>query len=280
MASSEHPAFRPMTAGMRRLFTLSCALVAIIGLPLFLWPAETERNFAWTIRPPVTAAFLGAGYWASFVVVLLARRERSWARARIGLYFALAFAWLTLAATLLHLDRFHLGEPFSPAARIMTWTWLAVYSAVPVLQVVLLVRLARHPGGGPPRERPMPVWYRTFAVLCGVALGILGLAFMVAPLAVAETVWPWALTPLTGRATGAWLVAWGVICAQIGLEADWRRVRPGLAGLVAFGVLGLVVLARFRDALAWDGGRATLLAGALTVLLALGAIGLARTGRG
>jgi len=253
---------------MRRLFVASCALVAIIGMPLFLWPTETERNFAWTIRPPVTAAFMGAAYWASFVVVFLALREPTWARARIGLWFAFAFAWLTMVATFLHLDRFHLGAPFAPAARIMTWTWLAVYVGVPLAQLALVIGLGRTRGENAAIERRIPGWYRAVTGAIGLVSIAIGLALFVAPAPVAATLWPWPLTPLTGRTVGAWLVAWGVVAGQIAIEADWRRVRPGLAGLAAFAVLELVVLARFRDGLEWAGGRpAAFAVGAATLLV-------------
>jgi hypothetical protein len=280
MMPAQHAAIRMTSPGMRRLFVLSCVLVAIMGMPLFFWPTETERNFAWTIRPPVTAAFLGAGYWASFWIVLLALRERVWARARIGLWFAVAFAWITLAATLLHIDRFHLGEQFSPAARIMTWMWLAVYIAVPLIQLALIVRLRKQPGSDPPVESAMPAWYRAVIGALGAVLALLGLALFIAPATVAGVVWPWALTPLTARATGAWLVAWGVVAGQVALEADWRRVRAGLAGLGALGALQLVVLARFGAALSWGGIRPWVFTVAAIVLLALALIGLPRARAG
>jgi hypothetical protein len=266
---------------MRRLFIASCALVAIIGMPLFLWPTETERNFAWTIRPPVTAAFMGAAYWASFVVVFLALREKTWARARIGLWFAFAFAWLTMIATFLHLDRFHLGEQFAPAARIMTWTWLGVYVGVPLAQLALVIGLWRARGANPPIEQPIPGWYRAVSGAIGLLPLAIGSAVFVAPAPVAATLWPWPLTPLTGRTVGAWLVAWGVVAGQIALEADWRRVRPGLAGLATFAVLELVVLARFRDGLEWASGRpAAFVVGAAALLVvALGGFALGRAAR-
>jgi hypothetical protein len=56
---------------------------------------QTETYFAWTIHPPLTAAVLGAGYWASFVLELLSARERLWARTRVAVPAVLLFSTLT-----------------------------------------------------------------------------------------------------------------------------------------------------------------------------------------
>ncbi len=190
-------------AAMRRLYALSCWLVAIIGMPLFFWPAETERNFAWTIRPPVTVAFLGAAYFASFFVVYIGRREPCWAHARIGWPFAAAFAWLTLLATGLHFDRFHFGATFVSVARLIAWTWLAVYIVVPLLQVALGVRQIGLRGGDPLPSAPMAAVPHGVAAALGLGLLAPGLALFAFPGPVATAVWPWPLTPLTGRAVAA-----------------------------------------------------------------------------
>jgi hypothetical protein len=38
--------------------------------------------------------------------------------------------------------------------------------------------------------------------------------------------WPWALTPLTGRAIGAWAIGIGTIAAHAAWENNWWRLRP------------------------------------------------------
>lgn len=70
----------PTIPGMRRLLYVNSTLVLIIGIPLYLLSERTDTYFAWTIDPPLTAAALGAGYWASFVLELLSAREGRWAR--------------------------------------------------------------------------------------------------------------------------------------------------------------------------------------------------------
>src|SRR2546423_11959349 len=63
------------------LGVLTAALL-VVGLPLVVAPARTDRYFSWTMDVPLTAAFLGASYWTAAVFTLLSAREREWARAR------------------------------------------------------------------------------------------------------------------------------------------------------------------------------------------------------
>jgi len=68
--------------GLRWFFGASAVLAAIAGAELFLGASDTDRFFSWTIDPPLTAAFMGAAYWAAMVLLAWAARQRSWARAR------------------------------------------------------------------------------------------------------------------------------------------------------------------------------------------------------
>jgi hypothetical protein len=64
------------TSGMRYLLVVASFLVLTIGTLLFILPGNTGSLFTWTVNPPLTAAFLGAGYWASFVLEFQCSRER------------------------------------------------------------------------------------------------------------------------------------------------------------------------------------------------------------
>src|SRR5205823_914957 len=125
IVDSPHGA-RPLTGGLRRLLLVASVLVFLAGIPLYLGTEQTDLYFAWTIKPPITAAFLGAAYWASCVLELLSARERVWARARLAVPALLVFTTLMLLATLLHLDRFHLNGS-NIVARGVAWAWLAIY---------------------------------------------------------------------------------------------------------------------------------------------------------
>lgn len=55
---------RSLTPSMRWLLLIGSLLAFIAGLQLFVLSEQTSHFFAWTIDVPLTAAFLGAIYWA------------------------------------------------------------------------------------------------------------------------------------------------------------------------------------------------------------------------
>jgi hypothetical protein len=238
-----------VTAGMRWMLLAAGVLVFLAGVPLFIGTEQTDRYFAWTVRPPITAAFLGAAYWASCVLELGAAREATWVRARVAVPAVLIFTCLTLIVTLINLDRFHFFSSL-PIARLVTWAWLAIYVAVPLMLGVLLVRQIRVPGADPPRTARPPGWMRATGWLQAAVLLIAGSLLLSNP-GVASWMWPWMLTALTGRATGAWLIGLGVGVLHAGIENDLDRARVGFATFVAMGVLQLIALARYHEALLW-----------------------------
>jgi len=60
------------------MLMLAAGLVFIVGISLFLLSEQTDQYFAWTVKPPLMAAFLGGGYWASVCLEMLAACERVW----------------------------------------------------------------------------------------------------------------------------------------------------------------------------------------------------------
>jgi hypothetical protein len=242
----------PVTGAMRRLLVVAALLVFLAGFHLTVFPTRTADWFSWTIDVPMTAVFLGAAYWASAVLEVAGARAAGWGRARLTVWAVLVFTTLTLVVTLLHLDKFHLGAEHPGSARAVTWGWLAIYAGVPVLMVLGLVRqplTAPSPADG---VRRLP---RALRVLLGGLAAVLlvsGVALLLAPEWAAGG-WAWPLTPLTGRAVGAWLVGLGWAAAHAYLVDDTDDVRPlGLTG-AAFVVLEAVALLRYGDALDWSG---------------------------
>ena len=262
------------TRGMRRMLLIAAGLVFITGVQLFVLSTQTDQFFAWTIKPPLTAAFLGAAYWASCVLELLASRERVWARARCAVPAVLIFTALTLVATLLHVDRFHFGAP-EASARAAAGAWLAGYAAVPVALILLLAQQARASGGDPPRAAPMPAWFRRMLVAQAALLLLCGAALFLAPGAAAP-LWPWALTPLTARAVGAWLLGLGIAVGQGAWEGDFVRTRPVAISGVVLALLQAAAIARFPVDVRWEGVAIWLVLAFLASLLAVGLYGWRR----
>jgi hypothetical protein len=265
----------PTIPGMRRLLYVNSALVLVIGIPLYLLSDHTDTSFAWTIRPPLTAAALGAGYWASFVLELLSARERLWARTRVAVPAVLLFSTLTLAITLVHAERFHFGSP-TAVTRAGTWGWLLVYVSVPIAMSWLLVAQLRQAHPDPARVAPLATWVRVvLAAQALVMLGV-GLAMLLVPTVVLGA-WPWALTPLTCRAIGAWAVGIGTIAAHAAWENDWWRLRPMMLSYTMLGVLQLAAVLRYPTDLAWGRAAAVVYVGFLATILLLGGYGCWKT---
>jgi hypothetical protein len=259
---AEKPPIRPLTVSMQRWLIIDSALVFITGVQLFVLSEFTDRFFAWTVMPPLTAAFMGAAYWASLPLVFFASRQANWARARVAVPGVWLFTALVLVATLLHLDRFHLDS-------LVGWVWLAVYAVVPPIMLALTVHQIRVAGHDPPRDAPMPAWFRLFFGLQGALFVAFGVVLFLSPEAIAPF-WPWMLTPLTARAVAAWLVGLGVTSAAMTLENDWTRVYPALIAYITFGVLELVALARYPTTLNWLAPNAWAYVLFLFIVLAVG----------
>ncbi|HZA05973.1 MAG TPA: hypothetical protein VE617_15530 [Propionibacteriaceae bacterium] len=262
--------------GTRLVLAVFGGLTLLAFLALFVGAEQTERVFAWTIQPPITAAFLGAAYAGGCALELLALRRGTWAALRIPFLAIGVFTTTTLLVTLLHLDRFHFGSPV-PLARFAAWFWLVIYVVVPVAMVVVWVLQERRPAA-PTGRVPLPSVLRFALLAQGAVMLAVGMPLLVRP-ELAAVLWPWTLTPLTARMVAAWLLAFGLAVVLAGREADLGRLEvPAVAyGLLA--VLVLVVLARFPESVRWGSPAAWVyLAVAVSILLS-SAYGLSRLRR-
>jgi hypothetical protein len=246
----EHAEVRQLSRSTRGLLVGFVLLTALATNQLYVLSTHTDAYFAWTIRPPLTAAFLGAGYAAGLVLVLLGLRARAWAEARIAVVTVAVFSALTLLATVLHRDRFHFGAD-GAVARFAAWFWLGIYIVVPLALAVLIVLQQRRPGVDPPRRDPVPLWLAGAFAVQGLIMLVVGVALYVVP-STAKTLWPWPLTPLTARAVAAWLIAFGVAAVLTMVERDVSRLAAGAVAYTVFGVLQLLALLRYGDVGRWD----------------------------
>lgn len=224
---------------------VAALLVLIIGLPTYVVPGETETLFSWTVTPPLTAAFLGGGYLTSMFVELLASRERRWANARIAIPAVLLFTVLTAVVTLRHLDKFHFGADHSMLTQLITWVWLIVYLVVPPLLGYLWWQQVRGPVADPPRSHRFPAPVRVVLAAQALVVTAVGACLYVAPEDLADDLWPWSLSALTGGAVGAWLLGVGVGVGHTLWENDLRRVRPWMVAYALFGTLEIVAVLRY-----------------------------------
>jgi hypothetical protein len=245
-----HPALHALLwafAGLAVLTTVSLTFAS----------SRTDEAFAWPIQPPLTAALLGACFGGTVVLFVLAARERLWVNVRLAVVAALSLSTLLLVATLLHLDKFALDGDAVPAT--IAWIWTVVYVVVPPALLVLLVAQERAAGDDPPRAVPVPLVLRVVLAAFGLKSVLGGIVLFVAPSDVAPH-WPWAISPLTGRAIASWIIGLGVAALYVAVDHDLRRAWIGLPSLAVIGALGLLAVARYADDLDGGWGTACLLA--------------------
>jgi hypothetical protein len=262
--------------GTRRLLLIFSALTLLAFVVLFILSGSTDRYFAWKIAPPVTAAFAGAAYASGCLLVLLGLRAQRWSELRIPYLTIVIFTLVTLAATVLHLERFHFGSPVV-SAQIAAWLWLAVYIVVPMLMIIMLVRQERdrvQVAESSDVERvPVPGGLSIALAIQGAVMVAAGALLFILP-ALQAVLWPWQLTPLTARSVAAWLVALGFV-ALLGLhrnDLNELRISAWAYGLLA--ILELAVVARFFSSLRWQSPATWLYVLVLISILVTAVIGL------
>ncbi len=241
----------PVVPAMRWLLGLAAVLVFLAGVQLFLFPVDTETRFAWTIPFPMTAVFLGASYWSAVGLELSGALATRWSVARVAVPAVFVFSTLTFVASMIHLRNFHLAADLPASARAVTWGWLGVYAVVPVL-MALAWWLQSRAGAAVPAPTGLPTPLRALLAVLAVVLLLLGIALFVAPTRVADVAWPWALTPLVGRAVGAWCIGLGVAAGHSWLIDDAPSLAPVGLTAVLFGALQAVALLRYGDSVDWS----------------------------
>ncbi len=238
LAASRPPVERGGLQSVSRAGVVLLLVLAVAnGAFLYLVPARAAGEYAWAINPPICAAFLGAGYLAGTVATALVVFGTRWWRSLRVLPPALAVLSVTLlAATLIHSDRFRWD--YAP-----TWIWVAVYAGVPFALAYLWWEQERAALPEPPADPRLSGVRTASAMLGGLALAVGALLFVL-PAAGAD-LWPWPLTPLLARATGAWylMVGTALLACAVSLRRPHEAVIP-YATLLAWSglLLGLVVL--------------------------------------
>jgi hypothetical protein len=254
---------------LRRFYYLAILLVTSVGVFTFILSTETERLFAWTINPPLTAAFLGANYFAAFFLALFAARERVWAYAAISYAVSVVFTTGTMVATLLHLDKFNFDN-------VNGWLWTIVYVTVPPYLVLVGIGQLRLRGEDPPKSAPIPGWLVWLVAAQAAIALVVGVLLFAAP-STADELWSWTLTPLTARTVAAWSLALAAGLAFTAWQRDWTRVRIATPTYVAIPVLQFVAVARFSDTVDWSDVKLWAYLVFLGSVLALGLYGLLRS---
>ena len=273
-----------MRGGVDRLSPLlRWTLVAFAGLALTagglltFGASGTDDWFSWTIEPPLTAAALGAFYWGAFVLLAAAASARGWDGARPIVLPVLAIAIALLVITLIHLDKFDMDSVFGVF-------WLCAYIAAPLL-LVAGIALERRRSGSGRRQAPSAAEPRSLGRPLRAALALEGVAMLTAAAVMllapdtAADLWPWALTPLTSRALGAFVLGVALVALFVARESRIELFRETALALTVLAALQLLAVAIHGGDLGDDDVATALYVGFWAVLLATGAYALASASR-
>jgi len=217
-------------------------IVAMIVVP-FLWlaflilffrPDSTGDQFAWAIKPHMTAMYMGAGYLGGSWLFINAIAGRRWHRIAGGFLPITTFTWFMLMATLLHWDRFSDNLGFI--------LWLILYLVTPFL-VPALWNYNRKTDSGNPEENDIlvsPVVMLILKLLAGGSL-IYVVSGFINPEILIST-WPWVLTPLTARVMCGWIALLGVGAFSMSTERRWSGWKVPLESIAIWHILVLVAV--------------------------------------
>lgn len=230
----------PFTRWFVRLVALP--LLFIAGFQLFILSEQTDVYFAWTISLPLTAAFMGAGYWAAMGIAYMNWWETATVAARSAGLTSIAATLILGIATFLHLDKFHLNSP-APLTRFVTWVWIIVYVVTPFIFLWIWIAYGRV-RDETMGAKPFPAWVRAGNLFQAVVTLPIGAFLFLAPVSIIPF-WPWELTPLTARAVSAWFIAYGLACLTVNRENNTSNTLGAQISLFAFCALELIALARY-----------------------------------
>jgi hypothetical protein len=267
------PAFSGRLQRSTRLAVGGLLVLAILNAGfLYAFPAQAATGYAWPIRPPAAAAFLGAGYLAGIVatalVVFGAARWRSAQPLAVAL---MTLSLGLLAATLLHSDRFRWGYP-------PTWAWTAVYALAP-FGVAFLALRQRAQTIRPMLRDPRLALLRVLSGIAGAVLALGAIALFALPTELGRD-WPWPLTPLLAQAVAAWIAM--IAAALLWCAYDLRRGGEAFIPYATLGAWCLALLALpalHAGDLTRTGAPLLTYLAVLLALLALAGLGVTRGGR-
>jgi len=216
-----------------------------VGFTLFFLSEQTDIFFAWPIKPPLSAAILGAGYLSSILMAPMTIREKYWSRSQISFLGFLPGLALIMLATFLHIDKFHFNNPeASPLAQLIAWLWVAGYIVITLVMLMMLYLQMRRPQLEKPPVSALPGWLRTLFWLVAISALVLCAILLVSPSSLAPF-WPWQITPLVGRMLGAFLAAQGSSAVLALRGNDSYKVLVMCTGYILFVLLQVVAIIRY-----------------------------------
>ncbi len=209
-------------------------LVLLIAfLVLYLNPETTKQNFAWEIKPPLTAVFMGAGYISGAYMFVFAVFGKKWHLIKNSFRPVTTFATSMLVATLLHYDRFLYSN-------LAFKLWLPIYIITPFLVPWLWFHNRKTDSGIiETGDKIVPKLIRWALGLVGVLTCVFWITnFIYPPLLIA--IWPWKLTILTARVICGWGLLISVGALVLFKEQRWSAWRYNLQSIALWQALMVI----------------------------------------
>jgi hypothetical protein len=239
-----------MAPALRVVLAFVAANAFAAAASLILFPASTVSGFFWDVTPPISAAMLGALYFAAGLQVAYAALRGWWEPARYLAPMVVVFATMILLASYLHLHKFAQGPELD--------YWLAVYVVALVAAAVFYYQHERGGANWGVAGRRTPRAVRVTALVVGVLAAAFAVAGFTNQLLVTmspgwvDELWPWALMPLTTLVFLAWVGAFAVGLLWVAYDPDRRRTRPVAYLLVVTAALLAIMLVVHRQDLRPD----------------------------
>jgi hypothetical protein len=244
------------------LSVLLLPVLLVASYALYLRPDVGVDHFAWPVRPLMSSMMLGATYLGGasfFVIVLVSRR---WRHVRLGFLPIAAFAGTLGIATLLHWGNF-------VHDRWAFWVWTLLYFGVPVILPILWLRNRRLAHGvDMQREGELPSPVRGILGGLGAVLTAAAALLLVVPDVMIAT-WPWTLTPLTARIMSSMFLLPGLVTLAIAFDSSWASARHLLRVLALTIVLMLGAVLVARADFDWSAPTSWIFTGGMTGILLL-----------
>jgi hypothetical protein len=204
---------------------------------LYLFPDDTKRLFAWTIKPTMTPMVLASAYLGGAYFFLRVLRERRWNVVKSGFLSVALFASLLGVATIVHWDKFNHGH-------IAFWLWVGLYFTAPFLVFAAWLSNRRFAAPGGMDEARLGGVARWVVALIGLLALIQGILMFLMPTQVIA-IWPWTLTPLTCRVLAA-IFCLGSAGIAVLVDPRWTTVKLMLQVEALMVSLMLVAVVRAR----------------------------------
>jgi len=217
------------TSILRSALWAHTVIAGAAGLAFYLFPSAAASLWPWPL-PGLAARFVGALLISGATYSAFTAMARNDLAVPGMLLTASGYSLIALVGVI------H-GGALGWTAQLIIWA--PVWAITALVFVVLLIRVQARPPQQLGATRPMPPAVRTFFTLHMVLVAPVGLVMYLAP-SLAQSLWPWTLTPINIRLVGAMFVVTAVLSFWCRRQRAWDVVAPTLVTYGTFTTLALI----------------------------------------